>query len=1288
MNNLNSFIIAILSTSLLLPSAYIATSQPILNQANFVLANNTLSSEQIRQLAQAVTVKVLSNNKGGSGVLISKQGQTYTILTNAHLISNKGTYRIQTPDGKTYTATVINQGNSLKGNDLAVLQFQSQEKYQIIPLASNSNLAENQEVFAAGFPDDSKELVITSGKISLLSTQPLVGGYQIGYTNEIRQGMSGGALLNQSGELIGINGLTNNAILNETYVYQDGTRPSVEQLQRLRQLSFAVPIETLAKVAPNLAILPPEWRNQQQVEKPAGKTFIDKVDNIAQQITVRIDSKNHGNGSGVIIAKQGQTYYVVTAAHVVKNPDSYKIITPDSKRYAVQPENIFKPEGLDAALVKFTSNQTYSVATIAKYNLYSSNKNRWIFLSGFPGKDGGKRKLTAGLLRDKEAIFAHAVSLDYLNFVVDVGYELTYTNLTQPGMSGGAILDVMGQVIGINTASEGKTTAQIELGLGLGVPSSSILSLVTKSGLKTELLKVVTKAPPKPTEVEINGLINHPLFVAQKPSVNANEYEWLNYGNQLWRLEKNTEAVGAFQQAIKLKPDFYEAYFALSSPLYREKKYPEALAALEKAIKIKPDSDEAWSFKSDMLHYRLKKYPEALAAVDKAIEYNNSNVNLYMQRCLILRDLKQYPEALASISKAIEMKPLSYYYNIRSTHRLLTKDYQLALADVNHAIQLEPDSAQNYSMRGLIRMGMKDYQVALADVNQAIKLEPDSTDDYINRGGIRLQLGDSQNALADCNQAIKLEPNNAGGYSCRSGVRNILLQDFQGAMSDINQAIKLEPESSVYYSERSSVRFQFRDYQGALADVEQAIKLSDNLGGFYNVILASNYSRKAFIRYQLKDYQGGLADINQAIKLEPDEAEGYNTRSYFRRALKDYQGALADINQAIKLEPDDAGKYYSRGRIRQNLNDPQGAQTDYTKAIELYSQKIQRQPNAFISYQARGEAREKLNDLQGALSDYTKVIELQPKFAGAYSSLGGIYLKLKDYQASLADYNQAIKLEANNAQTYLDRGQVYVQLKDYQAALADYNQAFKLEPDSEKAYLARYYVYYKLKDYQRAIADLDKLIKFLPDNADAYLIRGNVYMESKNYQAAIADFSQVIKLEPDNALTYVLRGNVRFELKDYQAAIGDYSQAIKLQPDNANAYFSRGVVYQKQGNDRAALADYNQAIAKDGKSAPAIINIGYIKYENGDVKGAIQQWEKAVQINGSLAEPQMALAVAFYAKGEQQKALKMAQAALSLDKSWADVEVLKENLWGTRLIAEAQKFLSNPTIQALQTTGV
>jgi S1-C subfamily serine protease len=67
--------------------------------------------------------------------------------------------------------------------------------------------------------------------------------------------------------------------------------------------------------------------------------IVAEVDRIAEQITVRIDSRNNGNGSGVIVAKKGNTYYVLTASHVVKNPDRYQIVTSDGQQYPIDSAN-------------------------------------------------------------------------------------------------------------------------------------------------------------------------------------------------------------------------------------------------------------------------------------------------------------------------------------------------------------------------------------------------------------------------------------------------------------------------------------------------------------------------------------------------------------------------------------------------------------------------------------------------------------------------------------------------------------------------------------------------------------------------------------------------------------------------------------------------------------------------------------------------------------------------------------------------------------------------------------
>jgi S1-C subfamily serine protease len=334
MNHLYLSIVPILGSLLILPTAIAFTPNKASNSPHSIQLASNLSNIQIRQIAQTVTIKVLTNKELGSGVLIAKQGTTYTVLTNAHVLNAKGKYRIQTPDGLIHAAVVANKGSSLQGNDLAVLQFSSKQTYRIVALATTTTTkSENQSVYAAGFPIDSQQLLITTGKISIIAPKPLLGGYQLGYTNEIKQGMSGGPLLNQSGELIGVNGLLNAAILNDTYTYLDGSTPSNELRQQLQKVSFAVPIQTLAIVAPQLAVIPPQWRRGNSNEpsrvakQPTNIGLVGEIDLIAQQITLRIDSKNNGNGSGIIMARQGQTYYVLTNFHVVENPDQYTVVT-------------------------------------------------------------------------------------------------------------------------------------------------------------------------------------------------------------------------------------------------------------------------------------------------------------------------------------------------------------------------------------------------------------------------------------------------------------------------------------------------------------------------------------------------------------------------------------------------------------------------------------------------------------------------------------------------------------------------------------------------------------------------------------------------------------------------------------------------------------------------------------------------------------------------------------------------------------------------------------------------
>ena len=73
--------------------------------------------------------------------------------------------------------------------------------------------------------------------------------------------------------------------------------------------------------------------------------------------------------------------------------------------------------------------------------------------------------------------------------------------------------------------------------------------------------------------------------------------------------------------------------------------------------------------------------------------------------------------------------------------------------------------------------------------------------------------------------------------------------------------------------------------------------------------------------------------------------------------------------------------------------------------------------------------------------------------------------------------------------------------------------------------------------------------------------------------------------------------------------------------------------------------------------------------------------KRPIEINNEESEPQLALAAALYAQGKTDQGLALAAQALKMDSRYSDIEFLKENLWGDRLIADTKIVLATPIIQ-------
>ena len=192
-----------------------------LENVNWVTAASATAAPAV------VTIRVAGDSQGGngSGVVLSADGY---ILTNAHVVSINGTTEnvrlsVRTSDGGVFSAKLVGADPT---NDLAVVKIEPTKPLTPIVFANSSMVNVGDQVVAIGAPLG-LEATVTRGIVSALNRTIQVASSEspdqsslefwsgdagrpinlsvIQTDAAINPGNSGGALVNDKGELIGVN---------------------------------------------------------------------------------------------------------------------------------------------------------------------------------------------------------------------------------------------------------------------------------------------------------------------------------------------------------------------------------------------------------------------------------------------------------------------------------------------------------------------------------------------------------------------------------------------------------------------------------------------------------------------------------------------------------------------------------------------------------------------------------------------------------------------------------------------------------------------------------------------------------------------------------------------------------------------------------------------------------------------------------------------------------------------------------------------------------------------------
>ena len=185
-------------------------------------------------------------------------------------------------------------------------------------------------------------------------------------------------------------------------------------------------------------------------------SIVKENDSWALQFFYGDDSRKRvGTGSGVIISPDG---YIITNHHVIDNSSEVIVTTNDNKEY--EAVIVGSDEVTDVAVLKINSNEKF------EYLLFGDSENseigQWVLAVGNPYNLNST--VTAGIISSKSRDLNEYDQINQSFIQTDAAVNI--------GNSGGALVNINGELIGINTAIQSMTGGFV--GYSFAIPSNIV----------------------------------------------------------------------------------------------------------------------------------------------------------------------------------------------------------------------------------------------------------------------------------------------------------------------------------------------------------------------------------------------------------------------------------------------------------------------------------------------------------------------------------------------------------------------------------------------------------------------------------------------------------------------------------------------------------------------------------------------------------------------------------------------------------------------------------------------
>jgi tetratricopeptide (TPR) repeat protein len=411
---------------------------------------------------------------------------------------------------------------------------------------------------------------------------------------------------------------------------------------------------------------------------------------------------------------------------------------------------------------------------------------------------------------------------------------------------------------------------------------------------------------------------------AQEGDANVDEaVKLFNQGQDAHEKGDFAAAVKAYEDALKIFPEFAEAEYQRGNALLALDKPDEAEKAFRRALELRED----WTLPMTSLGALLVEkndFAEAEKLLSKAIELEDLNFLAYSALTDLRLKTKSSPEVLKNLLENLKLltakaKPTASVWASRAALENALGDQAAAKTSLSRALQIDAANKAALLERAEIALAEGDVKGALQDAQTLGRIAPNSIpvkllqarvfsvngrneeavkllDDIKNPTAevralrVRLSANETEN-VADLEKLLETDAKNASVLG-----RLCVLQRVANpakALEYCRRASESESNNLNHAVGYGAALVQAKNYENAVVILTRIVRIApDNFTAHANLATAL---------FQLKRYPEAIAEYNWLAEKQPDLAIAYYFLAISYDSLGQYLDAMANYQQFLKL---------------------------------------------------------------------------------------------------------------------------------------------------------------------------------------------------------------------------------------------------------------------------------------------------------------------------------------------------------------------------------------------------